>query len=1031
MVSSFGGGSTVAEPMIVWHSDSSQAQADIGNMRGRMQGFATTVRGAGIQMQMFGQGIMNLVGGVVGAFMTFEDAFIGVTRTVDATEEEFRLLEKGLRDMALVIPQTAADLADIMKIAGQMGIRGVDNLLIFTETMARMADTTDLTAESAARAFASMSVVLQEPIANIDRMGSVVVELGNNFATTEPLIVSAGLRASGAAKTLGLSTAEMLGIVAQSTVVMPRAQAAGSSLVRIWTEMAEAAFDGGTSLDRFAQLMHLTKEETADLILTNPAEAFKLFIKGTGEAVEAGENWVQILKDIGLNQIRTRELVLNLSGNYPELARAIAEATGEWEDNIALTEESERRYSSLSSQIQIFKNLIGEISIILGKALAPTIENVMDRLRPFFEAFRQFAEENPKLMGILGAIVAVIGALVFAAGTVLIIAAIVPVLGLLFTSASLAALSIMGVLTAITAIAVFWEDLNEQWQTFIGVAGGVAFALLSIKGILLSLPKIIKAVRVAWTAMTLIFAISNIWLALILLIVVAFAAFVALSPGLRDLAKQFGGLLEQLISGEITIQEFWDRLKIILKKLPGAFADAGRDFRNKLKELGVSIRNWLKEFGIDLRNRLKAVGISIRDWLIKFGKDVRDKLKEFGVFLRDWLVQTGNDIRDKIKEWATKVRNQLKEFGMGIKNTLRETFDFLITPVIKAWKEIWKTIQFWWPTYVAFIKGQINAWIFIFKVAFVIIRAIFRVVWPIIWGIITNAFNAIKDIVTTGWNTISTIFRVVWSIIVPIVKTAIAIIWNLIVFWFETLKNTFTTYFGILWNIIKIYWALFWGSIRIAILIISGIIRFVMAIIRGDWSAAWDAVKDTVVGVWDIIWETVKTVAGLIWDSIKKFWGFIKDETSDVWTLIKESVLDALRGMRDTGAAIFDGFITIIEVGISSIMKGISGLIGGFRKIGEFANYFPGNPGQPLIDAVDAVTGYLDGGITLPRILGKGGLVMGPTLAMVGDAGPELVIPLDQLQGLGQGQNFYGPVTQVIQAEDADHAFDIMKRIKT
>ncbi len=1020
------GGGTVAEPMILWQSDSSAAQADIGRMKGRMQGFATTVRGAGIQMQMFGQSILGMVGGVLGAFMTFEDAFIGVTRTVDATEAEFAELEKGLRSMALVIPQTAADLADIMKIAGQMGIRGVENLLIFTETVARMGDVTDLSTEEAAFGFARISVLMKVAITDVDRLGSVIVELGNNFATTEPLIVNASVRAAGAANTLGLSTAEMLGIVAQATVIMPRARAAGSTLTMVWTEMADAAFTGGESLAQFARLMNLTTEETAELIKTNPAEAFQLFIKGAGEAFDAGENWVAILDDINLNQRQARELILGLAANFPELARAIKSASGEWDENGALIEESERRYASLSSQIQIFKNLIGEINIILGAALAPTVTTVMDKLRPFIDAFREFADNNPKLMAALGGLVALLGALAFAAGTVLIIAAIVPVLSLLFTTTSLVVFGITALIGAATALTLFWNDLTEEWRVFIAIAGSVSVVLLSIKGILIVLPKLITAIRTAWTILMVVFAISTLWLVVLVAIVAGIAAFVAFSPELRQMAEEFGGLISALLKGEITFKEFWEKTKVILEKLPGAMKTAGIAFRNRLKELGVTIRNWLKEFGIDIRNWLKEFGISLRNRLKQLGIDIRNKLKEFGIFLREWLIQMGKDLVGKIKEWAVKIRNQLKEFGMGIKNTLRETFDGLITPVIEAWKEIWATIQFWWPKYVAVVEFYIKIWTAIIRLYIGIWREIIQFVWPIIWGILTRAYNVIKNIFITAWDALTMIIGIAWDIIVPLIIFYLELIMITVRFYWETLKNIFTLAWGIISASIKIVWVVIKNYVLIGIQLVSGIIRVAMALLRGDWGAAWDAIKDTVSRVWALILDTVVTVGAEIWGAIKLVWEFIQTETETIWTAVSEAILGALRAIRDTGKAIFNGFITMIETGINNVLGGIALWMKALKKL---ADAFPG--ANPLGDKMQVGIDALEKGIVIPEILGEGGLAMGPTLAMVGDKGPELIIPLDQLQGLGQGQNFYAPVYQTIKAEDADHAFDIMKRIKT
>src|SRR5690554_7933450 len=55
------------------------------------------------------------------AAMSWESAFAGVVKTVDATAAELAVLEKGLRDMALEIPATHEELAGIAEAAGQLG----------------------------------------------------------------------------------------------------------------------------------------------------------------------------------------------------------------------------------------------------------------------------------------------------------------------------------------------------------------------------------------------------------------------------------------------------------------------------------------------------------------------------------------------------------------------------------------------------------------------------------------------------------------------------------------------------------------------------------------------------------------------------------------------------------------------------------------------------------------------------------------------------------------------------------------------
>ena len=992
----FGGGTEAGPVSVTWISDTGQIDAAITRVGGRMQGFATTVRGAGIQMQLFGQSIVRTVAGVLGAFITFEEAFVGVRKTVDATEEEFDLLERGIRDMALQIPVAAADLARIMQIAGQMGIRGVNDLLKFTETIALMGAATDLTEEQASFAFARISTIMQAPIEDVGNLGSSIVDLGNKFATTEPLITDAAVRASGAANTLGLNVADMLGAVAAATVVMPRAQSAGSSLTRIWTEMAEASFTGGESLGTFASIIGETEEATANLIKEDPAQAFIRFIEGMGEAIRRGEDWVTILDSVGLNQIRTRELVLNLAGAGDLLRNTITTSNTAWEENIALNEEAERRFGTLSSEIGLFKNLLTEINIIMGEALAPVVRELMDRLQPFFNAFRGFVEDHPNLVAALLSIAAALGVIAFIAGTALIIAAIVPVLTVLGGTLGLIVLGVSGLVLAIGALIIFFPEVKEFFENLPGRMKIFAIVLGVVAIVVLALAAAFWVANIAAGIFVGLMAIvlSPIFLIIagIILLIAAIAALIFFWPQISEALKNFGGLVVEFFTNT----------------LPRVFFD----FVAMLKRFGVGIRDTLQTFEVDIHN----------------------KLKEFGLGILHFIV-----------DLSIRVRNKLKEFGLGIKNTLRDKFDQLITPVIEAFQEIVKTVSFWFNIirtifttafniYIETVRFRFNIIRSIFKIAFNVLRTIVEFFVGVIrsnWGtimsvirfatdLIINTYimpwiNLIRTIFTTGWSLIVNIVRFAWDLIVPIVTLAINLMQNNIAFWFGTLKNLFTLGWKVLWSIVKIVWVIIKNLVLIGVQLISGIIRFAMAVMRGDWGAAWDAIRDTVTRIWGLIKDTVSTVAGEIWAIVISIWGFILAQTQTTWTLVKDSILDALRGIRDTGKVILNALIAIIWNAAQKIIDGLNKVIDGLQKAQDIAGFF-----NPFGGAGPAIRNIPNLGS--PPQLGRGGIALSPTLAIVGDV-PEAIIPLNQLGGLGMGP-FFGPFTLTVVAQDPSEMFE-------
>ena len=129
----------------------------------------------------------------------FESAFAGVKKTVDATAEEYAALRQNILDMTREIPSSASDIAGVMEIAGRLGI-ATESLTEFTETMINLGVSTNLSAEEAATNLAKFANIVNmadygtDGISNWERLGSVVVDLGNNFATTEADIVEMATR---------------------------------------------------------------------------------------------------------------------------------------------------------------------------------------------------------------------------------------------------------------------------------------------------------------------------------------------------------------------------------------------------------------------------------------------------------------------------------------------------------------------------------------------------------------------------------------------------------------------------------------------------------------------------------------------------------------------------------------------------------------------------------------------------------------------------------------------------------------------
>ena len=307
----------------------------------------------------------------VNAATSYESAFTGVRKTVDATEDEFAQLSDWIMDASTKMASSKEDIAATMEIAGQLGISGVEGLETFTQTMVMLGDTTNLNAEEAASALAKFGNIAGLDAENMDQIGSAIVDLGNNFATTEADIVSLATRLASGATIAGLSATEILGLSTAMSSVGISAEAGGTAMSTILTKMGRAVDSGGEKLELFAATAGMSAEQFAQVWKTDPTTALSGFITGLNGVIDSGGNVTQILDDLNIKGIREVNTVKSLALASDVMADAVATADQAFEDNVALVNEANTRYGTTESQAlqtaEAFKNL----QVAVGKELTP------------------------------------------------------------------------------------------------------------------------------------------------------------------------------------------------------------------------------------------------------------------------------------------------------------------------------------------------------------------------------------------------------------------------------------------------------------------------------------------------------------------------------------------------------------------------------------------------------------------------------------------------------------------------------------
>lgn len=196
--------------------------------------------------------------------------------------------------------------------------------------------------------------------------------------------------------------------------------------------------------------------------------------------------------------------------------------------------------------------------------------------------------------------------------------------------------------------------------------------------------------------------------------------------------------------------------------------------------------------------------------------------------------------------------------------------------------------------------------------------------------------------------------------------------------------------------------------------------------VKNTCSETWDNIKTSISDKWGEVtqetedtwnnlttwlgttWGNINTSAATSWETIKTSisgkWTELKDKCSEIWTNIKtefDNVItwvkttfttgwsNAWNGVKNIFTGVFNGLLNVAKKPLNAIITMINKIIDGLNSINlDIPDWVPGVGGESF-------------GINIPKIpaLAKGGILDSPTLSMVGEAGKEAVMPLENNTG--------------------------------
>ena len=346
--------------------------------------------------------------------MDFESAITGVAKTTDLTDEELAAMSDSIKALSTEIPATTEEIAAVTEAAGQLGIQK-DALLDFTEIMTMLGTATNMTADEAATSLARFANITGMATDNYGRLGSVIVDLGNNFATTESEIVAMGTRLASAGKLAGLTEPEIMALAAAMSSVGIEAEAGGTAMTQTLNAIEKAVAKGGDDLAEFARIAGMSSEEFSSAWKNDAMSALTSFIGGLGKLDEQGESTVLVLEDLGLTGIRQSNMLKALGLAADQMTGAVNTANTAWQQNTALTNEANKRYATAQSRLTMMQNAYNNLKVAIGDAYTPALSEAYGVGTKVLNSVTKFVQANPGVVAAITGLATALGAAAVAA----------------------------------------------------------------------------------------------------------------------------------------------------------------------------------------------------------------------------------------------------------------------------------------------------------------------------------------------------------------------------------------------------------------------------------------------------------------------------------------------------------------------------------------------------------------------------------------------------------------------------------------
>lgn len=292
-------------------------------------------------------------------FAELENRMIAIGRIGQIGDDGLANLESSFRSLAVQTGITSVEIANFAEQGARFGIRGVDELKDFTTSMALLGSITGNVSVTMVKELSRIKELTDDSGVSFGNLSNAIVNLGNNFATSEGKIVRTSARIATDLSQFGVSTEFILGLGTAMDSMGISAERGGSAMQRMSAALRDAERVGGESMFAIADASGIARLELDAMIRANPSVAMI-------EIAKTGANAEKVMKALGLNAIRTTAVYGQLAAKSGQLKKAMDIASRSVESTTTLLRHQEVQANSLLNVQKRLNQSSKEVGTLIG-----------------------------------------------------------------------------------------------------------------------------------------------------------------------------------------------------------------------------------------------------------------------------------------------------------------------------------------------------------------------------------------------------------------------------------------------------------------------------------------------------------------------------------------------------------------------------------------------------------------------------------------------------------------------------------------